>query len=266
MSRPRLLPPGTVQNGIFIVSELLIRKLESLGTVGSAERRAILSLPEKTRSIGPRVDVDTAFNDNEGAGIHWIESGFACRYKFLTDGRRQILCFLLPGDVLNLRHFISGRPQRPVASISALQLKAVSSKKLLAILERYPSLARVLWLSTLTEESIGQEWLVSMGLRTAIERMAHLLCELRVRLDAVGLVSDGGFDLPLTQGELAEALGLSAVHVNRTLQQLRREGHVAVQNGRVTILDFESMKQQALFSPAYLNLKQTVQAQAVVHT
>src|SRR5690606_20024995 len=127
--------------------------------------------------------------------------------------------------------------------------------RLFDLLERHHRITTALWSTTLVEESISREWLVSIGKRSAIERTAHLLCEICMRLSVVGQSHDARFALPLTQSELADALGLSTVHVNRTLQELRRKGLIVFQGGVVEILDFKALAEQGLFSPAYLHLR-----------
>lgn len=230
---------------------LLAKKLESHVMLNEPEIRALKSLPVQTRSLPPREEVPAS-----GDTVRVIEDGMACRFSHLADGRRQILGFLVPGDVLDLRRFVfDGPPAHPVTALSPLKLGAIPTEALLSAIEAYPKLTRALWSATLAEESICQEWLVSVGQRSAIERMAHLLCELAVRISAVGRAMGPSYPLPVTQTELADTLGLSTVHVNRTLQKLRQNGLISLQSGVVSILDFKKLANLGLFSPGYLCLR-----------
>ncbi|MCD7058655.1 Crp/Fnr family transcriptional regulator [Pelagibacterium xiamenense] len=184
-----------------------------------------------------------------------IEEGFACRHRTLPDGRRQILSFLVPGDLSDLRVFILGRTDSAVSTLSDVSVSVITPEHLLALTERYPRITRALWWSTLVEESITQEWLVNIGQRSALERMAHLLCELYVRLSAVAQVDVYTFDLPITQSELADTLGLSSVHVNRTLQELRRRELIVFRDHVMELKDVAELKKIAMFSPGYLHLR-----------
>ncbi|WP_127145502.1 Crp/Fnr family transcriptional regulator [Pelagibacterium montanilacus] len=235
------------------MSEILLRKLQNYLGFSEIERKAVLSLPSQTITLPARQGLE---EDTGGDGdVYVIEDGFACRYRMLSDGRRQILCYLVPGDVIDLRRFITGAPPPPAVSMSQLRMRAIPSSAVLGMIERMPRLMRALWWSTIVDESIVQEWLVSLGQRTALERISHLFCELLVRLKAVGMAEQDSFRLPVTQAELADTLGLSTVHVNRTLQELRRMDQITLQNGIVTVTSFEKLQALALFSPAYLQMR-----------
>ncbi len=140
-------------------------------------------------------------------------------------------------------------------TLSPCQVAIVPHENLQAITEQYPHLTRVYWFGTNLDAAIHREWTVSLGRRSALQRMAHLFCELLVRLDVVGLTSDGGYDFPLTQSELSECLGLTAVHVNRTLQELRRRELIEVEGRRARILALEALQTLAEFDPGYLYLE-----------
>lgn len=236
------------------MTQLLVARLDSHLALEEVERDGLLALPAQLRTIqGRSTRLTGKLAENH---VHVLEDGFACRYRDLSDGRRQILALLIPGDIVDLRQFVLGGRQPPVAALSPLSVRAIPNASLFKLLETSPRTTRALWSTTLVEESIAREWLVSIGKRSAIERVAHLLCEIYLRLAAVGRTDGSRFPLPLTQSELADALGLSTVHVNRTLQELRKSGLIAFQSGTVELFDFEALAKLALFSPAYLHLRE----------
>ncbi len=181
-------------------------------------------------------------------------SGIACRQKDLRDGRRQITELQVPGDFTDLHSFTLKYLDHDVAALTDCALAVVPHDRVQQITEEYPHLARVYWFSTNLDAAIHREWELSLGRRSALARMAHLFCELYVRLDIVKLVQGSTYELPLIQTQLAECLGITAVHANRTLQELRATGAVDFASGRVTIGDFEALKRAAEFDPAYLYL------------
>jgi CRP-like cAMP-binding protein len=181
-------------------------------------------------------------------------SGIACRQKDLRDGRRQITELQVPGDFTDLHSFTLKYLDHDVAALTDCTLAVVPHDRVKAITEEYPHLARVYWFSTNLDAAIHREWELSLGRRSALARMAHLFCELFVRLEIVELVEGLAYQLPLTQMQLAECLGITAVHANRTLQELRATETVDFASGRVTIQDFAALGRVAEFDPAYLYL------------
>ena len=235
------------------MTELLVARLESHMSLEPADRAGLLALPAQLRQFSTRnATLAAKLLDNH---VHVIDDGFACRYRDLPDGRRQILSILVPGDVIDLRQFVLGGAQPLMAALSPLSMNAIPNGSLLKLLETSPRATRALWSTTLVEESISREWLVSIGKRSALERVAHLLCEIYLRLAAVGRNTGSRFPLPLTQSELADVLGLSTVHVNRTLQELRKSGLITFQSGMVELFDFDALATLGLFSPGYLHLR-----------
>lgn len=237
------------------MTDLLVARLESHLPLDQAERNGLLALPAQVRHIsgrGPALAGKLTENH-----VHVLEDGFACRYRDLMDGRRQILSLLVPGDIIDLRQFVLGGAQPSLSALSPLSVRAIPNASLFKLLEVFPRITRALWSTTLIEESISREWLVSVGKRSAIERVAHLLCEIYLRLSAVGRNDGARFPLPLTQSELADVLGLSTVHVNRTLQELRKSGLIAFQSGTVEIFDFAALSEMAMFAAGYLHLRET---------
>jgi CRP-like cAMP-binding protein len=181
--------------------------------------------------------------------------GFVCRYKDLADGQRQILEIHLAGDFLDLHGFLLKRIDHNVAAMTPARFALVPHDALREITENYPHLTRLLWFSTLIDAAIHREKILSIGRRSAIARIAHLLCELYVRLHLVGLAEEGCYRLPLKQADLADATGLTSVHVNRMLRKLRNEEILTFRGGEVTIHDWDRLQHVAEFNPAYLHLE-----------
>ena len=229
----------------------LVRKFERLSPL-SLEDKAFLTLAtEKPYTVGPRRDIiaEGQAPDN----VHLIVSGMACRQKVTETGDRQIVAYLLPGDFCDLHVFILDQMDHTITTLTECMVVDIPRNTILRLTER-PAIARALWWATLVDEGTLREALVNMGQRQAEERMAHFLCEMLTRLDAVGLVVDNSFDLPVTQADLGDTLGLSTVHINRTLQKLRDRNLVIIDRRSVTVLDPKRLKDLCGFNPNYLHL------------
>lgn len=171
----------------------------------------------------------------------------------LPEGTRQITGFLLPGDVCDMGGAVLRRMDHSVMALTPVTVTSIKRAKLVnATLER-PSLAQAFWWASLADEAVLRAWIVNLGRRNAYSRLAHQMCELHARMKRVGLVADGDFTLPLTQTELADALGLTPVHINRMLKRLRSEGLIRLHNHMFTILDAERLGAAAGFDPGYLH-------------
>lgn len=230
----------------------LLRKLANFTALSEEERRAVDDCCMDVREVAAREDV-IAQGDRTG-GVKLLLEGFACRYKTLEDGRRQIVAYFVPGDLCDLRVFILKRMDHSIGAIAASRVATIAPVNVLRLMHTYPTLTRALWWATLVEEAISREWLVNVGQRNALERMAHLFCELLYRFRAVGLNQGLSCTLPLTQVELAETLGLSSVHVNRTLQQLRRQNLITLDAGTLTIQNLPALQELSFFNADYLHL------------
>ncbi len=180
--------------------------------------------------------------------------GIACRYKDLRDGNRQITELHVAGDFLDLHSFTLKRLDHFVMALTPCKLAMMPHSKLTEITELHPHLTRVYWFGTNLDGAIHREWEVSLGRRNALSRLAHLFCELEVRLGLVGLAEAGRHHLPLTQEEVADCLGITPVHFNRVLQQLRERQLLEWKSGVVRILDKDALAKVAEFDPAYLYL------------
>jgi CRP-like cAMP-binding protein len=182
--------------------------------------------------------------------------GIVCRYRDLADGQRQIMELHVTGDFLDLHSFLLKRLEHNVGSMTAVRMAFVPHEAVRLITEEHPHLARLLWFSTLLDAAIHREKILSMGRRTALSRLAHLMCEMKVRLELVGKASEEGYRLDLTQAELADATGLTSIHVNRMLKTLRDDGVMTFRGGQVVIHDWKRLVKAAEFDPAYLYLGQ----------
>ncbi len=236
----------------------LIRKLEQFTRLSAADKEALEQVSALTiRRLAPREDI--VHEGDRPRQVNLVLEGWACRYKTLEDGRRQILAFLVPGDMCDLRMFILKEMDHSISALTTLRVAEIPSDAILSLTDRHPRIARALWWNSLVEEAIAREWLTNLGQRNAMERLAHLLCELYVRLRGVGLVNgssrEPSFEVPVTQEQLGDTMGLSTVHVNRTLQELREAGLVIWKGRQVTLPDPEALKTAALFDPNYLHLE-----------
>jgi len=180
-------------------------------------------------------------------------SGLACRYKSMSDGRRQITGLIAPGDICHYGFLTGNAVTSQSISLAVSQVGRISIADFTVLCEQHPQVMRATLRAAAIDAAMAEERIVTLGQRASPERVAHLFCELIYRLRVVGLVSpDNDFDFPITQAEIADTLGISTVHVNRTLQALRREGLIAMRQGKVTINDLPGLVDVAGFSPAYL--------------
>ena len=190
--------------------------------------------------------------------VHVIVDGWAARSKTLPDGTRQIMAFLLPGDICDLHVTILGAMDHDIVALTDAKVAYVPHQAMEDLPRDRPELGRALWWATLVDEAVLRSWIVNIGRRNAHQRIAHLLCELHARLKLVGLADEDRFSLPLTQEVLADAHGLTPVHVNRTLQAMRRNGVIELSERMLTILDVGRLREEAGFDPNYLHRGQLV--------
>jgi CRP-like cAMP-binding protein len=231
---------------------VLVRKLQHGAELSAGDIRALERSVAKTRDIEARRDLIEEGDEPEC--VHVVLEGFACRYKTLPDGGRQIVGWLVPGDFCDLHIAILGRMDHAIATLSPSKIAYVPREAVRVLTQTSPALTQALWWATLVDEAVLREWLVSMGRRPADRQIAHLFCELLVRLEAVGQAQGNVLEMPVTQAELADTVGMSTVHVNRTVQHLRELGLVAWRGGRLKIIDAEGLKRFAAFDPNYLHL------------
>jgi CRP-like cAMP-binding protein len=235
-----------------MVVELLIRKLECRDSLSQSEKDALEGAVARIEDFPSGSDL--VQEGQRPADSSLLLAGLAARYTLLSDGARQFTAIHIAGDFVDLHSFLVKKMDHGVMALTPCRVAKVPHETLRELSERHPHLARLLWLSTLIDAAIFRQWLVGAGRRSADSHMAHLFCELLVRHRVTGIARGDSFPLPITQNELADALGLSAVHVNRVLKDLRADGLVAWRDGVLSIPEFDRLAERAEFDPTYLVL------------
>jgi CRP-like cAMP-binding protein len=230
----------------------LLQKLDSIATLTPGERAALAELPFQVRHV-PKERAVVEQGDRPGECCLVLD-GLLCSYNLTAEGVRQITSLFVPGDMPDLQTLHLEVLDHSVGALAASRLAFVSHSALATITREHPGVAAVLWRETLITGCIYSQWVVNCGRRSALARVAHLLCELYVRLRVVGLASEDAFELPLTQAELGDAAGLSTVHVNRVLQELRGDELIVSKGRLVHIPDWERLQHVGQFDPTYLHL------------
>jgi CRP-like cAMP-binding protein len=233
----------------------LLAKLETVAVLPDEDRDAVSRLTRGARDMEARRNIIR--EGDKPDRVHLIVEGWAARYKLLPDGARQITAFLIPGDFCDLHVTILGAMDHSIATLTRAKVVFIPRATMTALTER-PKVAKALWWATLVDEAVLRSWIVNVGRREAFEAVGHLFCELYVRMRNVGLTSDNHFDLPLTQEEIADALGLTPVHVNRVLQRMRAEDLITLKSGALTIHDYRTLQKVSGFNPNYLHAEQRV--------
>ncbi len=221
-------------------------------TLSSDEVRALCGI--FSEFIDVDADEDIVREHERMKRSHLLLEGWAFRYISLKSGRRQIVAIHIPGDFVDLHSFPLQVMDHSVATFTPCRIATAPHERLRAVTEEHPHLARLFWLSTLIDGAVHRQWLLGAGQRSALGQTAHLICELYVRLETNGLAQAFTFPMPMSQAEFADALGMSSVHANRVLQELRGESVLAWQGRSVSILDWDRLRQIAEFDPVYLNL------------
>jgi CRP-like cAMP-binding protein len=245
--------------GTLMLIEQIIRHLECHTPLGTEEKEALRAAAISPKHFPSQHDVFRA--GEQVTGAHIVLVGMACRYQ-LWNGERQILGCLVPGDIFGLRASMLGRADCAIGSLSPLQTAFLPRLTLLELTSRHPLLLRAVWITTLVEERTSHEWLLNVGRRSALERTAHLLCELFARLRSVGLAMGNSCELPLRQQDLADAVALTAVHLNRVLMTMRRQNLISLKRHCLSILDLPALQSVAGFDPYYLHPAQPERAPA----
>jgi CRP-like cAMP-binding protein len=233
-------------------SKPLLAKLSHFVPLEDEDVRVLDALCVKEERF--EADTDIAVRGDVPRSAFVLTHGMACRYRLLPDGKRQILTFMIPGDVFDLHAFLLKVLDHSVGTLVPTRLATISRDTVFDLFEHHPRIGAALWWSALQEEAINRERIVALGRRSSRGRVAYLLCELVWRQRAVGLAEDHAIRLPLTQVELADTLGLTSVHVNRILQGFRRDNLIALAHHRLTLLDVERLQTIAGFNQDYLHL------------
>ncbi|KRE21690.1 hypothetical protein ASE66_27970 [Bosea sp. Root483D1] len=234
--------------------ELFIRAISRRDVLAVAERDLLLQLPQQNRAFAKGETI--VFEHSEPQDSCLVDRGLAGREIILPDGERQITALHLPGDFVDLHGLLLRRMDHAVVALTACRITFVPHAALRKLFEECPHLVRLLWLSTLIDAAIQRVWTAVMARLRAEERLAHLICDLYRRLQIVELAEDNKVQIALSQAVLADVLGLSAVHVNRTLQSLRRRRLVSWKGSEVTIHDFSGLTELSKFDETYLSLMQ----------
>lgn len=238
-----------------VVVNPLIAKLRRFAFLDAGDVDAVnaIAAPAKLYPAGKTLFLEGSAPDH----AYLFVKGMACRYKLLPSGQRQILGFLLPGDLCDLQFLTLNPPDHSVALLNDSQLVKIPKRRIHEFLAQRPRIDRALALAALLDFGILREWLLNVGQRNAIEKLAHFFCEMQFRLEAVGQIDDdGSFELPVNQLTLADTTGLTPVHVNRTLQRLRSDGLIRLSHRRLMILDSERLAALAGFDGSYLRIRQ----------
>jgi CRP-like cAMP-binding protein len=231
----------------------LIHKLSNYVNLPQADSTVLEDLSRKPEHIAAHTDLirESAAPDS----VYLILTGWACRYKVLPDGKRQIMDYFIPGDLSDQRIFVLTRMDHFITTMTAASVVVIPAQTMIDLTDGHPRIAQALWWNTLVDEAVTREWVVNVGQRKALERVAHLICEMFVRTRAVGLSDGLSFDFPITQTDLADTVGLTLVHTNRILQNLRAKRLIAWTRHKLTILDFDRLATLSMFNPQYLHLE-----------
>ena len=230
-----------------------LKKVRLRSAISAEEERVIRGLISETRTFPPDRMIVRAGENLTNSLL--LLDGWLVRCKDLPSGDRQIMEIHVAGDFADLHGFTLKRLDHDIVTVSDCVIGIVPHERLKEVTEKYPHLTRVYWLLTNIDAAIAREMALSLGQRSALSRMAHLFCELHVRLGIAGKSGESAFEFPMTQREMAECLGLTVVHVNRTLQELRRRRIVETANGQLVILDKKGLAALAEFDPLYLQLE-----------
>lgn len=232
--------------------QYLIAKLNAFTRIAGESAEAINEMASR-RLVSVDRGQDIISEGEEPRTVNLLVKGWACRYKMLEDGRRQILAFFVPGDLADLHVYILNAIDHSISAITPVKYARLAPKEFEEISDAHPKLLRALWWESLVTDSIQREWLVSVGQRDALESVAHLACELFLRLKTVGLCEGSRCDFPLTQVDIADALGMTQPHVSRTIKQLNKTGFATLRRGALEVKDLRGLKKLAIFNPNYLH-------------
>jgi len=234
----------------------LTMKLEQFTRFDPEERQRLdqlLSYPTKTFDRGSTIIGEGDKVDN----IHLVLTGMAARSKTLRSGERQFMAFLIPGDLCDIEVFILEGMDHDITALTDTTCLLIPADVIAGMLTESTKLTKALWWGTMTDSAILREWIVDHGSRDSIERIAHLMCEMLIRYRVIGETTDDSFPFLLTQDELADATGMTPVHVNRMLKELRAQGLIELSGKVLTVLDPKGLQRTAKFDSSYLHLTRT---------
>jgi CRP-like cAMP-binding protein len=230
----------------------MLEKLSLWLPLGPVEQAAILALPHSLRSL--RAQEFIVREDDQPTHSCLLLSGYAIRHKVAGNGGRQIFSVHMKGDVVDLHNSILRRADHNVQALTPIEVALIPVQAIRAIAADFAQVGQAMWYETLVDAAIFREWTLNVGRRDARARTAHLLCEFAIRLQVAGLGKQGDFELPMTQEQLADALALTSVHINRTLKALSAEGLIERKKRSVRIVDFHQLARIGDFDSRYLHL------------
>jgi CRP-like cAMP-binding protein len=233
------------------ISNAFVNKLCRHAELSSDDVKLLMSACQNQRNYAARTDLIRE-GDKPGPGFV-IMDGWACRYKILPEGTRQITSLLMPGDTCDLYASVSTYMEHTISTLTTARIALVPRGMLEKLIETRPAINRAFWWTKLVDEDTLRAWIVSMGRRDGLQRVAHLMCELYVRARNIGLTNGAGFELPLTQTVIGDALGLTPIHVNRVLRKLRISGVMTLSGGSLVIADIAKLAAIAGFDDNYLH-------------
>jgi CRP-like cAMP-binding protein len=245
-----LNPDESCENGI-LMANAFVTKLGGYATLSSAEGAMLANVCDTTRVLPARYDLIRE-GDKPGP-VFIVLEGWACRYKLLPEGGRQIMAFLMPGDFCDMHIAVLDEMDHNIATITKARVASVPRAQMENLIEATAAITHAFWRAQLVDEATLRAWIVSMGRRGSVERVAHLMCELYIRAHNIGLAHGDRLALPLTQVVLADALGLTPVHINRVLRKLRTEGVMELGRGVLDITDPNKLARIAGFQDNYLH-------------
>ena len=228
-----------------------MRRWSKYASLSPDDRGALLGLPYTVRSFSK--DGYLVREGQQVSECALLLSGYAFRQKLLRNGGRQIISIHIPTEFVDLQNSLLGVADHSVQSLGQCEIAAIPRKALVEVQDSHPAIRMAMWTETLIDASIFREWVVNVGRRDSKARIAHLLCELALRMERIGTGDDGTFEFPLTQEQLADATGLTPVHTNRTLQSLRRDGLIQLTARSLKIPDWEALRDVADFDELYLH-------------
>ncbi len=231
----------------------LVRNLELRSPLPPEDREAVLGLPYTLRTLEAAAYTVREADVPERCAV--LVSGFAYRQKLTGDGSRQIVALHIPGDALDFQNLFLDVSDHSIQMLTRAEVAFIAMSDLQVLARQRPAVGHAILVKILVEASIFREWVLNVGRRDSRMRLAHLLCELGVRLDAEGLAEDYGYELPMTQEQLADALGLTPVHVNRTLKGLEAEGLIVRSKRSVSFPDWKRLRLVGDFNQRYLHLE-----------
>ncbi|MFB0613629.1 Crp/Fnr family transcriptional regulator [Aurantiacibacter poecillastricola] len=233
---------------------LLVRKLEGYAPLSDDEKSLIEKMTSENIKTYPAKSDIIADGDRPDF-VHLVLDGWAARYKILHDGSRRIMAFLIPGDFCDLHITVLRQMDHGIMALSPCKVARLDSARLSELATERTNLTKALWWATLVDEAVLRQWVINAG-RPALAAVAHLLCELHQRMKSIGLVTDRQLELPVTQAELAEATGMTPVHISRTLQNLRQAGLIELRAHSLFIPDIEALAETGGFDDSYLHLRE----------